>query len=749
MAVTVSVILVTHDRPASLSRAVRSVLAQSRPAAQVVIVNDGDHEVSPDLLDEIERSPSALRTVHQDRPCLPAARNAGLAAAEADVLLLLDDDHELPRDYLARLAGLYEADPEGAVDAISGLVVEPGRARPSRLWRTMMRAAGHLRWRPRRCVARSRPLPEALQGRLVATRYLTGGATSMRRAMARSIGYDEGLGGYALGEDREFSYRATRRFAIYQAPGLLMVHHGEPSQRPDDRTYGRMIVRNYLRLASRAIEEGCGKWVAVGWNLAGLALAHAAFAIGGRRRRYHWDVLCGMAAQAIAECGLRIAEFGWRVADLRASFNPQSAFRHTQSPRVLLLLSRFDSGGAERIALDLMGRLGERGAAVGAAAMYGGGQWSDRFARAAAFCCDGLARGRWDAWSIARTARLIHRERVDAVVIVDAVKNAMLAGMWGAALSGRAVRLLLWCHACPGHQLSGRMGGFVGRLRRTAGRLDRIVCVAAWQRRELERLGVAGEKMTVISNGVDLERFGRRHDEDARTGALRTRRELGLPQEAFVLVQVANYWPEKDPAWLLDAMAMVTGGGEVCSAAVGRPQTANDQEAADASAGKAHGKPSVGFQHGTHLHLALVGRGMDSPAVKQAIAARGLEDAVTPAGYRDDVPAWLGAADAFVLASAHETQSLAAMEAMAAGLPVIVADIPGFGDLVEHERTGLKCRPGDADDLADCIRRLAGDRQLCGRLAAAARDVAQDWDVRLAADRWLAVLGDAGIPARD
>ncbi len=111
MAVTVSVILVTHDRPASLARAVRSVLAQSRPAAEVVIVNDGEHEVSPDLLDEIQRSPSVLRTVRQDRPSLPAARNAGLAAADADVLLLLDDDHELPRDYLARLAELYEVDP--------------------------------------------------------------------------------------------------------------------------------------------------------------------------------------------------------------------------------------------------------------------------------------------------------------------------------------------------------------------------------------------------------------------------------------------------------------------------------------------------------------------------------------------------------------------------------------------------------------------------------------------------------------
>jgi len=397
-----------------------------------------------------------------------------------------------------------------------------------------------------------------------------------------------------------------------------------------------------------------------------------------------------------------------------------------------MLFSRFDAGGAERIALDLLGRLRARGLEIGAAAMYGGGQWADRFAAAGSFFRDGLAGGRFDLLSILRTARLIRRERVDTVLIVDAVKNAMIAGLWGSALSGRAVRRVLWCHACPGHELSGRMAGFIARLRRSAGRLGSIICVAKWQRRELEKLGVPGEKMTVIENGVDLARFVRsavrspavrrssdaltdtlRADDlgtlplNALTGTLRThaRRELGLPLDAFLLVQVANYWPEKDPTWLLEALSTARSKGT-----------------------------------SPNLHLALVGRGMNGPPVRAIIERLGLAGAVTPAGYRDDVPRWLAAADAFVLASAHETQSIAAIEAMAAGLPLIVADIPGFADLVQDGRSGLKCPPGDVAALAGCIRRLADDPDLRANLARQAALAAQAYDVETAADRFASLL---------
>lgn len=57
------------------------------------------------------------------------------------------------------------------------------------------------------------------------------------------------------------------------------------------------------------------------------------------------------------------------------------------------------------------------------------------------------------------------------------------------------------------------------------------------------------------------------------------------------------------------------------------------------------------------------------------------------------------------------------LEAMAAGLPVIVSSIPALTEVVEHERTGLLVPPGDADALAAAMQRLAGDDALATRLA--------------------------------
>jgi len=309
MALTFSVILPTHNRGESLRRAVESVLAQTRRADELIVVNDAADEIDPEIARLSAAAGVRFVCLRRERASLPASRNAGLAAAAGDVLLLMDDDHELGEDYLARLEDIYEADPEGMVDAVSGVVSEPARPARTRPWDLLMALSGHLRWGPRRCLARQRGIPPVLAEILRPTRYLTGGATSLRRRLAAEIRFDEGLAGYALGEDRDFSFRATQRYAVFVAPSMKMLHHCETSARPDARTYGRMIVENFLRIASRAVEPGVGKWVIVGWNLSGLCLAHAIYAVVGDRR-YHRQVLLGMLHGLVRAAAAPLA--GWR-----------------------------------------------------------------------------------------------------------------------------------------------------------------------------------------------------------------------------------------------------------------------------------------------------------------------------------------------------------------------------------------------------------------------------------------------------
>lgn len=79
-----------------------------------------------------------------------------------------------------------------------------------------------------------------------------------------------------------------------------------------------------------------------------------------------------------------------------------------------------------------------------------------------------------------------------------------------------------------------------------------------------------------------------------------------------------------------------------------------------------------------------------------------------------------------VSASYSEGRPNVVAEAMAAGVAVVAADIPGVRELVAHGRTGMLFPPGDVDRLVQCLKRLQRDRAYCQRLAAAARGEVRD-----------------------
>lgn len=128
--------------------------------------------------------------------------------------------------------------------------------------------------------------------------------------------------------------------------------------------------------------------------------------------------------------------------------------------------------------------------------------------------------------------------------------------------------------------------------------------------------------------------------------------------------------------------------------------------------------------------LVLVGDGPERPALERQAAEAGLADRVQFAGFRSDPGRFLAAASVFVLSSRFEGMPNALLEAMAAGLAVIVTDAsPGPLEVVEHRRTGLVVPAQDPRALAAAMQELAADPGLRQRLGQAARDriSALDW----------------------
>lgn len=94
-------------------------------------------------------------------------------------------------------------------------------------------------------------------------------------------------------------------------------------------------------------------------------------------------------------------------------------------------------------------------------------------------------------------------------------------------------------------------------------------------------------------------------------------------------------------------------------------------------------------------------------------------------GARTDIPELLASFDVFALSSSTEGMSIALIEAMAAGCPIVVTAVGGNTELIQHEVIGLVVPPDDEPAMRAAIRRLLDDRSLATRLGAAAQAKAQ------------------------
>jgi glycosyltransferase involved in cell wall biosynthesis len=274
----------------------------------------------------------------------------------------------------------------------------------------------------------------------------------------------------------------------------------------------------------------------------------------------------------------------------------------------------------------------------------------------------------------------------------DGVEGHVLlyAGMV-ALLAARLHRrpLLLYAHGHDVRETASRSRVHLALARRVARRADAIVTNSTATASMVARLGVSAD---VVPPVVDFERF--------RPGDQAVNRErLGLPRDARIALYVGTLSARK--------------GADVFAAAVAQ----------------ARGWLGV-MVGGGDLRAALA---RDHPGLR-------LAGIIEP----DEMPAWFAAADVVVVPSRDEPLGLAAVEALACGVPVIASAVGGLMDVVRNEQTGMLVRPADPGAIADALRRLE-DPDLRARFRAAARASVANHDIGLSTERMAAIWRRLGV----
>ena len=129
------------------------------------------------------------------------------------------------------------------------------------------------------------------------------------------------------------------------------------------------------------------------------------------------------------------------------------------------------------------------------------------------------------------------------------------------------------------------------------------------------------------------------------------------------------------------------------------------------------------------LHYMIAGTGENRKRIEEIIRELNLTNHVHLLGFREDVFEVMKASDCFVFPSKREGLGMAALEAMAAGLPLITSNVHGINDYSIEGVTGYKCAPNDVTGFARAIRTMQLDFQLSRKMGLHNSELVKSFDI--------------------
>lgn len=210
--------------------------------------------------------------------------------------------------------------------------------------------------------------------------------------------------------------------------------------------------------------------------------------------------------------------------------------------------------------------------------------------------------------------------------------------------------------------------------------VDKIIAVSNFSKQAAIKEGFTSDKIEVIYNGVDIEKF-----KPQRQSKSWLRNQYEIPQDAFTMIIVSRIknLRNKGHQHLLDILK--------------------------------------NYAEAKQWHLVVIGKGKGLNAFEQKIKEYGLQDRVHLLGHKTDVENYLDIADVIVLPSYFETFGLVLAEGMAMEKPAVAFAVGGISEVIDHGQTGYLVQYDNDEELVKKLEILATNRDLCIKMGVEAR----------------------------
>lgn len=280
----VSLLISTKNRLQDLKECIDSVLIQTAKPSEIILVDASDTHESMEMVKESLMNKGIKLTYYKQEVVAGKIRktatwNKVVRSALGDIIIFLDDDVILEKDYIYQILKTYHENTENGIIGVMGRFENPRdkeNMQKERPFLYSLKVAlykyfllpheeGNGFMQPS-----GFPTYPTLRNNIIPVEVMPTGNMSIKKEVFREFTFDEWFHGYSYQEDDDFSYRVSRKYKFLYTPFAALVHKGSATARDNIETLEAMKVINHYYFFKKNMPKSLKNWLAFIWSECGL-----------------------------------------------------------------------------------------------------------------------------------------------------------------------------------------------------------------------------------------------------------------------------------------------------------------------------------------------------------------------------------------------------------------------------------------------------------------------------------------------